>query len=230
MIGLQLFAIALALVAPLAMWAAHRRRPQPGIERAFALTIGISLLLLYCAGLLEKFVDGELDAAHALPMQLCDWTLMAVAAALFWRWQTCFEVAYFWGLCGSSQALFTPAIPNELEVLRQLTFFLDHAGIIAGILFLLLVPRMRPRSFSRAVVWSEIYLVLALIANALTGANYGFLAHKPAQASMLDLFSQTHALYIAEINIVALVFFLAAYAPWWIADRLRRTRRAGAVN
>src|SRR5260221_9782654 len=222
MISLQLFAIVLAVVAPLAMWAAHRRRPQPMLERAFALTIGISLLLLYCAGLMEKFVDGELDAAHALPMQLCDWTLFAVVAALFWRWQTCFELAYFWGLCGSSQALLTPAIPHDLEVLRQLTFFLDHAGIVAGVLFLLLVPKLRPRSFWRVVVWSEIYLLLALIANALTGANYGFLAHKPAQASMLDLFSQTHALYIAEINIVALAFFAAAYVPWLIADRLQR--------
>jgi len=219
MFWLQASALAFAILVPLALWAAHRRRPYPALERAFAGSLAGLLLVLEAAGIWQKYADGEFTAAIALPMHLCDWTLIAVAVALITRNQTCFEVSYFWGLCGTIQALFTPAIAEEVKFLRQLVFFLDHAAIIAGVLFLLLVPRLRPRSFLRIFVWSEIYLVTALTVNALTGGNYGFLARRPAQASMLDLFSDTHWLYVAQINLVGLGFFAFAYLPWWLAGR-----------
>jgi hypothetical integral membrane protein (TIGR02206 family) len=222
MFWLQVFSLLLAILGPVALWAAHRRRPHPQVERDFAYGIAFLLLVVFTAGLVQKHLDGEFDAAHALPMQLCDWTLLAVVGALFWRGQTCFELGYFWGLCGTLQALVTPAIGPEIGVLRQAVFFLDHAGIVAGVLFLLLVPRMRPRSMWRVLVWSEIYLATALVVNALTGANYGFLAHPPAQASLLDFFSKERWLYVMEINLVAVLFYIVAFAPWWIADRRRR--------
>ena len=224
MFWLQISSIGLAILGPVALWVAHRRRPHPHLERAFARGIAFLLLALFAAGLGQKCLDAEFDAAHALPMQLCDWTLLAVVAALLWRWQTCFELGYFWGLCGTIQALVTPAIASDVELMRKLVFFLDHAGIVAGVLFLLLVPGLRPRSMWRVLIWSGSYLTTALVVNALTGANYGFLAHPPEQASMLDFFSKTHWLYVLEINLVALLFFTVAYAPWWIADRLRHGR------
>lgn len=223
MLWLQAASLAFAILGPLALRAAHRRHPHPLVERAFSLGLAFLLLAVFAAGLWQKHLDGEFDAVHALPMQLCDWTLFAVVIALIWRAQTAFELAYFWGLCGTLQALFTPAIGTDLEIYRQLVFFLDHAGIVAGVLFLLLVPRLRPRTLWRVFLGSEFFLATALAVNALTGANYGFLAHPPTQASLLDVFSQMHWLYVVEINLVALAFFLAAYAPWQIADRLRRS-------
>jgi hypothetical integral membrane protein (TIGR02206 family) len=221
MFSLQLLSLAFAIFAPLALWAAHRRRPHPALERAFSLGLAFLLLAVFTAGLTQKHIDGELDAAHALPMHLCDWTLFAVVAALIGRLQTCFELGYFWGMCGTLQALFTPAIGADLAFLRQLVFFLDHAGIVAGVLFLLLVPRLRPRSLWRVFLCSELYLATALAVNRLTGANYGFLSHPPEQPSMLDLFSRTRWLYVLEINLVALLFFILAYAPWWLTSHSR---------
>ena len=221
MFWLQLSSLALAILGPVALWAAHRRRPHPLLERAFSWSLAAVLLVVFVAGLVQKYFDGDFDAAHALPMQLCDWTLFAVVAALLWRWQTSFELGYFWGLCGTLQALFTPAIGSDLDLSRKLVFFLDHAGIVAGVLFLLLVPRLRPRSLSRVLLCSEFYLVTALVVNALTGANYGFLGHRPDQASMLDLFSDSHWLYVVETNAVALLFFTVAHAPWWMLARYR---------
>jgi hypothetical integral membrane protein (TIGR02206 family) len=222
MIQLQVASLAFAIFLPILLWAAHRRKPHPAIERAFALGIAILLVALFAAGLVQKYFNGEFDAAHALPMQLCDWTLLAVTGALVWRSQTCFELGYFWGLCGTLQALFTPAIARDIDALRQLAFFLDHAAIVAGVLFLLLVPKMRPRSLWRVLIWSEIYLGIALAVNAVTGANYGFLSHPPAQASMLDLFPKAPWLYVLSINLVAVLFFSAAFTPWWSTARGRR--------
>ena len=201
----------------------HRRRPHPQLERNFARGIAFLLLAVFAANLVQKFCDGEFTAQLALPMQLCDWALFAVVAALFWRSQTCFELAYFWGLCGTTQALITPAMASDADWWRQLGFYLDHAGIVAGVLFLLLVPKMRPLGMRRVVVWSEVYIAAALLVNALTGGNYGFLAHRPEQRTMLDLFPDTPWLYVTSINAVALVFFTAVWLPWLIADRIRKS-------
>ena len=225
---LQIGSLALAFLGPVVLWALHRRRPHPQLERNFARGIAALLLAVFVAGLGQKYCEGNLTAREGLPMQLCDWALFAVVAALLGRSQTCFELAYFWGLCGTLQALLTPAIESDRAWWLQLGFFLDHAGIVAGVLFLLLVPKMRPRGLWRVLVWSEVYLVSALAVDTLTGGNYGFLAHRPAQRTMLDFFPDPHWLYVASINATALVFFTALWLPWLIADRLKECRKKSA--
>ncbi len=216
---LQIGSLVLAFLGPVMLWAMHRRRPHPLLERNFARSIAGMLLLVFAAALIQDACDGNLTAQDALPMHLCDWALFAVVGALLWRSQTCFELGYFWGLSGTVQALFTPAIASDAEWWRLLGFYLDHAGIVAGVLFLLLVPKMRPLALWRVLLWSEVYLASALAVNALTDGNYGFLSHRPEQATMLDLFPDARWQYVAVINGVAVLFFLVMYAPWLIAER-----------
>jgi len=206
---LQIASIAFAFLSPVALWAIHRRHPHPRLERFFAHCYAILLIAVFLAGPLQAYLEERMDLAHSLPALLC------------------FELAYFWGLCGTLQALFTPAITPGLEWWRLIVFFLDHAAIVGSVIFLMLVTRMRPRTLWNVLFWSEIYLLAALTANAWTGGNYGFLAHPPATPSMLDLFSATHWLYVVEINATGLFFFAVLYAPWVIADRLS-ARRARA--
>jgi uncharacterized membrane protein YwaF len=79
----------------------------------------------------------------------------------------------------------------------------------------------------RVTLWSQLYLGCALAVNALTGGNYGFLSGRPSGVkSMLDLFSDTRWLYVLEIDLTALVFFLALDIPWQIARW--REKRASA--
>ncbi len=157
-------------------------------------------------------------------MQLCDWALFACAAALLFRSQAAFDLAYFWGIGGTLQALFTPAIGADLQWWRLAGFFAIHAGIVAGVLYLLLARKFRPHpsSILRVVAWSEIYLAAALAVNRWTGGNYGFLREKPATHSMLDYLASDHWLYVLELNGMAILFFLALYAPWFAVDRARR--------
>ena len=221
MTPLQLGSLALAFLGPVVLWAMHRRRPHPQLERNFARGIAGLLIAAVAASVVQKRWEGGWTVADALPMHLCDWTLFVVIAALLSRSQTCFELAYFWGLCGTVQALLTPAIEPDVAWWWQLGFYVIHAGIVAGVFFLLLVPKMRPRGLWRVFIWSEIYLACALAVNALTGGNYGFLAHRPPQRTMLDLFPDPPWLYIASLNATALVFFAAFWLPWLLADRLR---------
>ena len=227
---IQKAAIVFTFLAPLILWAACRRadsdRPRIFVRRALALT----LLVFAFANLADKiFTGGKADTV--LPMQLCDWVLYAVAAALWFRWQIGFELGYFWGLAGTIQALITPAFDMTEVWWRLFGFFFIHALIVVSVLHLLITERCRPwpRSLLRVFVCSEIYVAAALLVNAATGGgNYGFLSHRPAQATLLDRFSDTHWLYVAQINGLALLLFPALYLPWWIWDLAVKARRETA--
>ena len=223
----QIASLIFVVVMPLLVWTFDRKPHTAHLTRICERTLAAGLLLAFFGELVAKILDGTFNLANALPMQLCDWALFAISAALWWRWRAGFDVAYFWGLAGTAQALFTPAVASDLFWLRLLGFFFIHAGIVAGVLHLLLTSRFRPewpRSVIRLAIASEVYLVIALAANAVTGGNYGFLSHKPVTRSMLDLFSNTHWLYVLEINLVAWLFFAALYLPWLIVDASRRRR------
>lgn len=220
----QLGSLVFIAALPLLVWWWDRQPHRRGLVKHAERALAVALLLTYAGDLTAKWIDGNFTPEFALPMQLCDWALFSIVAALWWRWKACFDVAYFWGLAATSQAIFTPAIATDTHWLRQFGFFFIHAGIVAGVVHLIVTARFRPvwpQSLVRVVIASELYLTCALTANALTGGNYGFLSHKPAQASMLDLFSDTPWLYAVQLNLVAFVFFAALYASWWIADARR---------
>jgi len=223
----QIASLVFVVLVPALVWTFDRRPHTAHLTKICERSLAAGLLLAFFGELLAKVFDGTFTLANALPMQLCDWALFTISAALWWRWRAGFEVAYFWGLAGTAQALFTPAIASDLPWLRVLGFFLIHAGIVAGVLHLLLTARFRPtwpRSFIRLAIASETYLVMTLVVDALTGGNYGFLNHKPVTRSMLDLFADTHWLYVLEINLIAWLFFAVLYLPWLIADLFRRKK------
>lgn len=221
----QIGALVFIVLLPALVWWWDRQPHRRGLVRIAERTLAVALLVTYACDLAFKYHQGVLDAQHALPMQLCDWALFLIVPALWYRWLSGFEIAYFWGLAGTLQALFTPAIAADVVWLQQLGFFFIHAGIVAGVLHLMITARFRPewpRSIVAIVVASEIYLVTALAVNALTGANYGFLSAKPPTHSMLDLFSDRHWLYVLELNLTGFAFFAVLYLPWAIADARRR--------
>jgi len=84
-------------------------------------------------------------------------------------------------------------------------------------------------SMLRTFLWSEVYFVVTLIADELTGFNYGFLLHKPEAFSILSFLSNSRPLYLLELHGVALLFFVGLYVPFAIADlaKGRLIRNAG---
>jgi hypothetical integral membrane protein (TIGR02206 family) len=221
----QLWSLVFTLAVPALLWWLNRRPHTAAGVRQCERSLALALVLAYAADLFVKWKDGALTPEFALPLQLCDWALAATAASLWWRWRAGFDVAYFWGIGGTLQAILTPALTSDAHWFRIFGFFFIHAGIVAGVLHLVITPGFRPewpRSIVRTVVVSEIYLLLALGANALTGGNYGFLARRPEQRTLLDFFSDTPWIYVMQLNAVALLAFGFLYLPWAIADMRRK--------
>ncbi|HEX5139015.1 MAG TPA: TIGR02206 family membrane protein [Planctomycetota bacterium] len=132
---------------------------------------------------------GELTLARALPLQLCDAAAAICAAALWTRRQLPFELAYFWGLAGVTQAMLTPpgSLPgaDDPDTWR---YFVVHGAAIAGV-FHLLGMGFRPRrgAWRRATLLTMTYAAAVGAIDAALGANYMWLREKP-EGSVLDLF------------------------------------------
>lgn len=224
MTGIQVGFLIFTFVSPLLFWVLSRHLESLRFAQGICWTFAGALLVAYAGAVATLVRDGIFVPQYALPMQLCDWALFATVVALTFRNQTCFELAYFWGLAGTLQALITPAV-DTTTTWRVLGFFVIHSVIPSGVLWLMFEFRMRPQrgAFRRVLLWSEAYVALALAVNALTGANYGFLRNRPANRSLLDLFSDTPWLYIVQINATGLLFFLILDLPWHIARRRAAT-------
>jgi hypothetical integral membrane protein (TIGR02206 family) len=169
---------------------------------------------------------GAVSWQQTLPLQLCDWGMVVVIVAMWTGSQRWFEVAYFWGIGGTLQAVLTPNLHFGFPDFRFFSFFISHSSIIVGVVFLMLRRGYRPYPMSilRVFAWSEVYFVITMIADKYTDVNYGFLLHKPEAFSILSFLSDSRLLYLLQMQGVALLFFLGLYSPFAIVDLVRHGR------
>jgi hypothetical integral membrane protein (TIGR02206 family) len=210
--------IFLTIVLPFFLAFTVRRTKSRLFERTTAFTISALLIINQVA-----WHIGAISWQKALPLQLCDWAMAVIIVALWTGNRRWLEVAYFWGIGGTLQALITPNLRYGFPDLRFISFFVAHSGIIIGIVFLMLIYGFRPRAIGvlRTFAWTEVYFVVAFSLDLLTGENYGFLLHKPEAASLLNFLSDSRPLYLLEFHGLAFLFFCALYAPFAIVDLAR---------
>jgi hypothetical integral membrane protein (TIGR02206 family) len=201
----------------------HRTK-SPRLERSIRFTISALLLVNYVAYLFVARNFGVDRWYKLIPLQLCDWAMIVIIVALWTGSRRWLEIAYFWGIGGTLQAIITPNLQFGFPDLRFISFFVAHSGIIIGIVFLMLVYGFRPRPIGilRTFAWTELYFVVAFTTDLLTGENYGFLLHKPEAASLLNFLSDSRLPYLIEFHLLAFVFFALLYAPFAIVDLLRK--------
>jgi hypothetical integral membrane protein (TIGR02206 family) len=226
-VGFLIFTFA----SPLLLWILSRHLESPRFALGICWLFAGALVVALAGTFIIRLRDDGFDLRYTLPMQLCDWALIATVVALTLRRQMCFELAYFWGLAGTVQALITPAV-DASTTWHILAFFVVHSVIPAGVLWLMFEYRMRPLrgAWLRVFLWSEAYLVLALLVDVITGANYGFLMARPSTRSLLDFFSDTHWLYVVEINLLGLLLFFVLELPWQFARRRQVKLASSAVS
>ena len=233
--GLHLAILLLTVAIPAALSLGTRRAERPAVARWLAAVLAAILLLDYVFTIIWATHVGKiLYWENALPLQLCDWATAASVVALVGRRQFAYELAYFWGLSGTFQAVLTPdtkeAFPNPLFI----SFFVSHCGIIVAVLFLTWGLKLRPRPGSVWKAWlaSQPYLACAGLVNWIFRAhhvNFGYLAAKPAHGSLLDYFGPW-PWYIATLEAMAFVFFTIFYLPFWVANRRRAVQNQASVG
>lgn len=186
----------------------------------FLIVISIATYFFFY---ISKFVLGWLDLKTDLPMHLCDWAFILSIICLIKPKQIFFELAYFWGLGGTLQALLTPEVNSNFPDISFFIFFSLHSMIIINIIFLVFGLKLRPypSSIVRVFLISQIYFITALCVNLLLNSNYGYIMSKPETASLLD-FLGPHPWYLISLQFVALLSFLIYYIPFYIKDKFSK--------
>ncbi len=223
----HLVVIGLTIALPFALAAIARAKFA---EKVVAMGLSLLLVLNYAVYLCLTHSFGAVSWKQVLPLQLCDWAMVVIIVTLWTHRRGWFEVAYFWGIGGTVQAVLTPNLAYGFPHYRFFSFFISHCGVIIGVGFIMLAHHLRPRPFSivRVFAWTEFYFLVTLAADALTGVNYGFLLHKPEAQTLLNILSDSRPLYLLEMHGLALAFFVALYLPFAVADLYTRlTRKAG---
>lgn len=214
---------------------------------ALVLTLGIALALIvntrkirqrpyagrFWRYLLASFlilVGGTSWIFHAmrigffLPLHLCDFALVFMIWCLL-RPKTPYigELAFFWGLAASSQAILTPDLTDNFPSLDWILFFSTHCGVVLSAVYLMVrgYVSLRVISVFRAAFITLIYAGLAGVANWIWGTNFGYLAAKPDRPSILDYFGPW-PYYIIGIVIFGLVVFFLCYALSRLVDHLAK--------
>jgi hypothetical integral membrane protein (TIGR02206 family) len=234
---LAVLGITAAVTAGLVLWARRARGASSaragGAMGAGSGDAGTARRIAWCLAGLLLLAEAAVVALAAradpaslkdhLPFQLCDWVIFACVAALLWRRRLAYELAYFWGLSGTLQALLTPDLAEDFPSLHFLSFQTLHAAVIVAVLYLTLGlgMRPRPRSILRAWLWLQAYVAVTAVIDWLLDSNYGYLLRKPVQASLLDYLGPW-PVYLLSVEALALALFLACYAPFALLDRLRR--------
>ena len=158
---------------------------------AIGLARGLAVVILvgFVVEQVTYVARGEWSARVNLPLQLSDAVTFSAIAAL-WRPRAGLlsELLWFWALSAALQAVLTPDLGETFPDILYVTYFATHSGAIAGACLLVLGMGLLPRPGAawRAFGLTAAFAAVAAIGCVVTGGNYMYLRHKPANGSILD--------------------------------------------
>ncbi|MFC5051706.1 TIGR02206 family membrane protein [Rubritalea spongiae] len=186
-------------------------------QKTIRQLLAICCLISYPLHLtLALIAENALSLENKVPFHLCDLAAIICGAALLTQRSRLCELAYFWGLAGTLQGLLTPNLTSTFPSPAFFSFFWNHGFVVVAALFIPLAIKWRPEKHAlwRVFAITQIYVVLAMSLNfLLKTTNYGFLHHKPEQASLLDLFP-AWPWYILLLEFICLLLFLLLNLPF----------------
>jgi hypothetical integral membrane protein (TIGR02206 family) len=208
--------VVLGLTAAVALGLGLARRGAWRGARAGELALAWGVLAAHPLALTAWWALGmPLDWGNLLPMHLCNWAGIAVWAALLWRSPLAAELAWFWAMSGTLQGLITPNQPYAFPHPTFFTFFLLHAGVVAGALHLVFGLGLHPRpgAWWRGILWTQGYVLAAAAVNWTLGANYAFLCAKPALPSLMDRLGDW-PVYVGWLHLIGVAAIILLYLPF----------------
>jgi hypothetical integral membrane protein (TIGR02206 family) len=142
---------------------------------------------------------------------------------LFTKNQHMFDVLYFWTICGSLQALITPAVLDHYgpSKFKYYQFWIGHTGIFLVIFYCIFVLQMKIKfkSLLRSITWLISMGFIAIYVNSnIPGANYLYLAGSEAGSSILDILPTALPVRFSILLTLVMILFTLAYLPWYFIN------------
>lgn len=181
--------------------------------------LGTALFLTWPLAVWVYWSHGTLEADNALPCHFCDVAAISGGIALWTRHRLACEIVYFFGLAGTLQGLLTPNLEVDFPHPRFLVFFLLHAGVVVSALHVVMALKCPPRpgALRRMFGVTLLYTITIAVINTALGTNYGFLCHKPAQASLMDHLGPW-PWYVGSLIGLCVLFYCLLYLPFALSQ------------
>ena len=206
----------LALVAAIAFRLGRLARRRPGLAVAMARALALSLAGNELVWWAYRYSTEGFRFPGALPLQLCDLTVWATAAAAWTLNRWVFEFAFFAGLAGASMALLTPDLWTPWPSYPSAYYFIAHGLVVITVVYLtwgLRAPIARHAIWRFLAVLNGYALFLGLF-NWIFHTNYMYLCRKPASASLLEFFGPWPVyLVVGEFAALGLCWLLTRLLP-----------------
>ncbi len=213
--------LGLLVVAAVVLCVAARRAPG----RWVGIVAGIIALVIVVAELSWQpyvLANHSWSVAASLPVQLCDVGGFVAAGALLWRQLLLVEVAYFWGLGGTLQAVLTPDLKDHFPSFPYLQFYVTHDLVILAAIFLVIGLGLQPRrgAVGRIFLLTLAFAIIVGLIDLVTGGNYMYLRVPPG-LSLLSLMGPW-PWYIVTGAVLTLLVLAILDAPFRLARQSRR--------
>jgi hypothetical integral membrane protein (TIGR02206 family) len=204
-------------------------RHWPGRWRDWvAVTLGVLIVINESSWYLQAWDHGTFSVSANLPLHLCDVAAVVAVAALWTRRQILVELAWFWGLAGTANGIFTPDITAPFPTYSFLQYNIEHGAIVMAAVYLVVGMGMWPRPWSSARVYAITFglLIFDAFVNMITDGNYLFLRQPPPGHNLLDLLGPW-PWYIVWAGVLAAAIFAVLELPFRIFSLERgRSRTA----
>jgi hypothetical integral membrane protein (TIGR02206 family) len=210
-----------ALNVLMVIWQRRTRNEKARVYFRYSLA---ALLILQEISLNIWYVStGQWDIGKSLPLHLCGAAIVLSAIMLVTKSYGLYELTYFWGFGGATQALLTPDSTYGFPHYRFFQVFVSHGAIVTACVYMTFVVGYRPtfKSLWKTFWITNAYAAVIALFNWLVGGNYLFLCHKPETPSLLDSLGPW-PWYILSLQAVGLFTFLVLYSPYAVRDLLAK--------
>ena len=230
--GWHFLALAFTVVAAIALVALARRFRGTRYEDLTLTVSGWVMLAATLTWMGWNLLPQNWNIEQSLPFHLSDALRVITSLALLTRSGWTIAISYYWGLTLNIQSVITPDLTYfHAPVFEYIAYWFFHIAALLTPIVMVWGLGYRPTwrgygfTFAATLVWAAI----AGTANALTGANYVYLARAPEVASALDLLGPWPSYILWEIVLVASVWALITW-PWEAGRGARGTLPVGRLG
>ena len=211
---LVVLAITVVLAVVLTLWA-RRANGTQRFDRILTIS-GWVLLVVAVFWLLWAFLPANWNINESLPFHFSDGLRIFTAIALITRTPWAVLISCYWGLTLNLMSVLTPDLNYFVNPALEFTlYWVLHVAVFLAPFLLIWGAGYRPtgKGFVLAFLITCAWAAIAMVVNAITGANYGYLAHPPRGASLLDALGPWPIYLIRELALIAIVWALMTL-PW----------------
>ena len=154
-------------------------------NKLFLIVLAFIIISLDLSEDIVRLITGYYSIKKDLPLQLCSIGIYVAAYALLTMRQTAFELIFYWGFVGATNAILTP--DGDLFELRIFFFYSQgyHAALIFAVFWMMVKydMRMEYKSIFQVVLYTNVIVGMITLINFILDSNHMLLRVIPNSIS-----------------------------------------------